>query len=223
MAVSGVAGYVLLIGLTLAIPSISQVLSAKDASGNPIPAAIAVMQLSLGAKAGNAMAALTSMAMWFCGLSSITSVSRTLYSLARDHGTPCSEWVRKVDPKHGTPGPAIWVSTIIALLAMAWTGAIPVVTSFSTVAYYVAYLIPIVLAVRRDDWRKEAVWNLGRYSKFVHWVAIGYTVVVCFVLVMPPNELAGRTLLALLCFLAVLYRVEARKKYKGPEWIGHHS
>lgn len=223
VAVSGVAGYILLIALTLAIPSISAVLSAKDAAGNPVPAAIAVLQLSLGAKAGNALAALASMAMWFCGLSSITSASRTLYALARDHGTPASNWLRSVNPTHGTPGPAIWVTCLVALGAMAWTGAIPVVTSFSTVALYVAYLIPVALATRRDGWRKDAVWNLGRYSRYVHWISIGYTVVVCFVLVMPPNELAGRTLVALLCFLGVLYRVEARKKYKGPEWIGQHS
>jgi amino acid transporter len=218
VAVSGVIGYLLLIGLTLAIPSISAVLGAKDASGNPIPAAIAVLQTSLGAKAGNALAALASMAMWFCGLSAITSGSRTLYALARDNGTPLSAWLRSVSPVHQTPVPAIWVTSAAALAAMAWSGAIPVVTSLSTVALYVAYLIPIALGFRDRTWHLAAVWHLGRYSRFVHGVAIGYTVLVCIVLVMPPNQLAGQTLIALLCLLAVLYRVEARKKYSGPTW-----
>jgi len=218
VAVSGVVGYLLLIALTLAIPNIAAVLGAKDANGNSVPAAIAVLQSSLGAKAGNALAALASMAMWFCGLSAITSASRTLYALARDNGTPLSATFRSVSAKHQTPVASIWAVSIAALAAMAWSGAIPVVTSLSTVALYVAYVIPIMLGFRDRQWHNAAVWNLGRYSPFVHALAIGYTVLVCIVLVMPPNQLAGQTLAGLLCFLGVLYRVEARKKYKGPDW-----
>jgi len=220
VAVSGVAGYLLLIALTLAIPDIASVLGAKDAGGNPVPTAIAILQAALGSKAGGALAALASMAMWFCGLSTITSASRTLFALARDHGTPVPEWLRTVHPRHGTPGPSIWVITCAALAAMAWSGAIPVVTSLSTVSLYVAYLIPIVLSLRREGWREQALWRLGRYGRWVNFIAIGYTVLVCIVLVMPPNQLAGQTFLAVLFLLAVVYRVEARKKYSGPEWAG---
>lgn len=63
MAVAGVSGYALILALTLGIRSIPEVLSAKDAGGNAIPAAIAILQTSLGAKLGNTMAALVSMAM----------------------------------------------------------------------------------------------------------------------------------------------------------------
>lgn len=224
--VSGVAGYVLLIGLTLAIPDIKQILTAKDASGAPVPAVIALMQTGLGAKAGNAMAALASMAMWFCGLASVTSASRTLYSLARDRGTPFSSFLRRVNATHGTPGAAIWVTVFAAMAAMAWSGAIPVVTSISTVALYAAYLIPIVLALkarRSRQWQREAVWTLGKWGTAVNVAAISYTVVICIVLVMPPNELAGTTMVALLCFLGVLYRAETRRKFTGPEWVKQKS
>src|SRR5438270_5084902 len=97
VAVSGVAGYALLIALTLAIRSIPGVLSAKDASGNAVPAAIAILQQALGAKFGNAMAALASMAMWFCGLACVTSASRGVFALARDNGTPFSAFFRRVN------------------------------------------------------------------------------------------------------------------------------
>ena len=49
-------------------------------------------------------------------------------------------------------------------------------------------------------------------------VATVYTAFICVVLVMPPNQLAGATFAGLLVILVVLYAVEARKKYKGPEW-----
>ncbi|MGH9674824.1 MAG: amino acid permease, partial [Bryobacteraceae bacterium] len=144
VAVAGVVGYVLLLAMTLAVRSIPEAIGARDAAGNPVPAAIAVLQGAIGPRFGNGMAALASMAMWFCGLSCIASASRAVYSLARDHGTPWSPLLRRVNARHGTPGPAIWLVVILSLAAMLWTGAIPVVTSLSTVALYVAYIVPVI-------------------------------------------------------------------------------
>ena len=224
VVISGVVGYLLLIPLTLAVPDIGKVLNAKDAGGNAISPVIAILQSGLGAKAGNAASALASMAMWFCGLSVVTSASRTLYSLARDRGTPFSGWMSRVSAKHGTPGPAIWTTMIAALLAMAWSGAIPVVTSLSTVALYVAYVAPVMLGLRArlkgHPWPKEAVWTLGRQGVWINGVSIVFTVGICIVLVMPPNELAGKTFGGLTAILVLVYVLEARRKYKGPAWIG---
>ena len=225
VAVSGVAGYFLLLALTLAIRSIPAVLAAKDAQGNQIPAVIAILQQGLGAKAGNAMAALASMAMWFCGLACITSASRALYSLARDHGTPFAEQVRRVNPRHGTPGPAIWLIVAASMAAMLWTKAVPVVTSLSTVTLYLAYTIPTALAYRArlhgSDWPSQAVWSLGRFGAPLNVVAILFAAFICVVLIMPPNELAGKTLAGLLAALGVLYAAVVRRKFAGPEWTRH--
>jgi amino acid transporter len=222
VAVAGVVGYLLLIALTLAIRSLPEVLSAKDAVDRPIPAAIAIMQSALGARFGNAMSAMASMAMWFCGLSCITSASRALFSLARDHGTPAAGWLRRVNTTHGTPGPAIWTIVFASLAAMLWTGAVPIVTSLSTVALYVAYVIPVALGLiarfTRPEWTHEAVWSLGRWGTVINIVAVVYTAFICVVLMMPPNELAAKTFGGLIVILVLLYAVEARKKYKGPEW-----
>jgi amino acid transporter len=222
VAVSGVVGYLLLISLTLAIRTIPGALGAKDAQGNAIPAVIAILGSALGAKAGNAMAALASMAMWFCGLSCITSASRALYSLARDEGTPASRLLRTVNRAHGTPAAAIWAIVAASVAAMIWTKAVPVVTSLSTVALYLAYVIPVALGLRArysgSDWPKSAVWSLGRFGPVVNVVAIIFAVFICFVLVMPPNQLAGETLGGLLVALSVLYAGVARRRYNGPKW-----
>jgi len=225
VAVSGVAGYLLLIALTLAIRSIPGVLAAKDATGNTIPAVIAILTAALGAKAGNAMAALASMAMWFCGLACITSASRALYSLARDEGTPMSGLMRSVNPKHGTPAPAIWAIVLASVAAMLWTEAIPVVTSLSTVTLYLAYIIPVALGLRArragSEWPHAAVWSLGRFGPAVNAIAIAFAVFISFVLVMPPNQLAGETLAGLLIGLGLLYVTIVRSRYKGPRWSHH--
>jgi amino acid transporter len=225
VGVSGVAGYFLLLALTLAIRNIHGVLTAADAQGNQIPAVIAILAQALGAKAGNAMAALASMAMWFCGLACITSASRALYSLARDHGTPFSEQMRWVSPRHGTPAPAIWLIVAGSMAAMLWTKAVPVVTSLSTVALYLAYTIPVALAWRARHagslWPGQAVWTLGRFGGPLNVVALLFAAFICVVLVMPPNELAGKTLAGLLLGLGALYAGVVRRRFKGPEWSRH--
>jgi amino acid transporter len=222
IAVSGVVGYALLLALTLAIHSVSQVLSAKDAQGNPIPTAIAILDFALGAKFGNAMAALASMAMWFCGLSCVASASRALYSLARDRGVPWSRFLERVNPKRGTPGPAIWAIVVASIAAMAWSGAVPIVTSLSTVALYLAYTIPVALGLRArlrgSDWPAMAEWRLGRYAVAVNSIAVVYTAFISVVLIMPPNQLAGKTLAAVVLGLAFVYLVKVRRTFRGPAW-----
>ena len=222
VAVSGVVGYALLIALTLAIQSIPAVLTAKDASGNSIPAAIAILEFALGARFGNAIAALASMAMWFCGLACVASASRAVYSLARDGGVPLSAFFSRVNPRHGTPGPAIWAIVLASIAVMLWTAAVPVVTSLSTVALYLAYIIPVALGWRARrhavSWTALAVWNLGRWGPAVNVLAIGYTALICIVLVMPPNQLAGKTLAGVMAALAIVYWAAVRRTFHGPLW-----
>jgi amino acid transporter len=223
VGVSGVVGYILLIAITLAIRAVPEVLAAHDGEGNAIPAAIAILETGLGYRFGNALAAIASMAMWFCGLSCVTSASRAIYSLARDHGTPFAAILQRVSAKHGTPVAAIWATVIASLAAMAWTGAVPIVTSLSTVALYLAYIIPVALGLRSrmrgSDWPTLAKWTLGRWGAALNSIALVYTVFICFVLMMPPNELAAKTLAGVLAALTLIYVFEVRRKYVLPAWV----
>jgi amino acid transporter len=222
VAVSGVVGYGLLLALTLAIHSVPAVLAAKDSQGNPVPAAIAILDTALGAKIGNSLAALASMAMWFCGLSCVTSASRAVYALSRDGGVPWSGFFSRISKRHGTPGPAIWAVVGASLVAMAWSGAVPVVTSLSTVALYWAYIIPVILGWRArsrpNPWTQAAQWNVGHWGRPLNLVAIIYSILICFVLMMPPNELAGKTLAGVVGVLLLAYWFTVRRSFQGPEW-----
>ena len=164
------------------------------------------------------MSLLAAMAMWFCGLSTVTSSSRNIYAFERDEGMPLSWLWRKVDTKHLTPAPAIWLVVSVALLIAVYGGAYSVVTSMSTVGLYVAYIIPVFLgwrARKANVWTQRGPWHLGPYSNVVNFAAVVWTVFICVILVMPPNQLAGKTMLGVVVLLAVWYWAFERYRFRG--------
>ena len=105
---------------------------------------------------------------------------------------------------------------------MAWSGAVPVVTSLSTAALYLAYIVPVILGFlarkRAPSWTADAVWNLGSWGRWINIVAIVYAVIISIMLMMPPNQLAGKTLAGVVAVLVLLYWGGVRRHFKGPEW-----
>ena len=217
VVISALVGYLLLGALTLSIKNLPAVLGATDAAGNKVPAVIAILEQALGHSAGAAVSALAVMAMWFCGLATVTSNSRTVYAFARDGGLPYSPLWKSVSAKHRTPAAAIWLSVIAALAVALYSGAYSVVTSISTIGLYVSYILPVYLGVRArraGRWQQRGPWNLGRYSGLVNLAALAWTVFICAMLVMPPNQLAGRTMLGLTASLAIWYLAGERRRFQ---------
>lgn len=210
VAVAGLFGYALLLMLTLAIQQVP--------TGTAQPMAIAIFAGALGERAGILMSAGVALAMWFCGLSTMVSASRTVYSFARDGGMPGASWFRRVDA-NGVPRAAVGAMAGCSIGLMAWGEAVPVVTSLSTVALYWAYVIPVWLGWRkREQWIGAAEWTLGRFGSVVNLLAIGYTVAICGILIMPPNALAGKTLGGVVVALALIWWGGVRRKFVGPAW-----
>jgi amino acid transporter len=220
VVVSGFFGYLLILSLTFAIPSIARVLNAKDGAGNPLPAVLAIVTAGLGRRAGNAIMLLAVAAMWFCGMAAVTSVSRVIYALARDKGLPFAPFWCKTNPRHKTPVAAIWFSVIVAFLALAYSASYSVVTSLSVVACYLAYNIPVYLGWRRKgEWiGRRGPWNLGRYSNWINLFALVWTVFICTIMIMPPNQLAGISLAVVLVLLYALHRFTGPHEIRKPAW-----
>jgi amino acid transporter len=220
VVVSGFFGYLLVLSLAWAIPSISSVLNAKDAAGNQLPAVLAIVTTSLGQRAGNAVMLLAVAAMWFCGLATVTSVSRVIYALARDRGLPLAQFWCQTNPRHKTPAGAIWFSVAVAFLCLVYNASYSVVTSLSVVACYLAYNIPVYLGWRRkQEWLdKRGPWHLGQQSNLINVLALVWTVFICLVMVMPPNTLAGISLAVALVVLYALHRFTGPHEIRKPAW-----
>ncbi|QRN93628.1 amino acid permease [Archangium violaceum] len=213
VAVSAVVGYALLVGVTLAIGD----LPAAAAAPNPF---LHVLRESLGPALGGALVWIAIGAMWFCGLSSVTSNSRMLFAFARDGGLPGSTHLASVSPRFRSPHVAIWVSVAAAFVVAIWSGAYAAMVALSTLALYASYALPVWVGLRarkNGTWSHQGPWDLGRYSTLVNVVALGWCAVVMVLFVLPPNELAGYTFAGALALLTVYWVAFQRHTFVGPK------
>jgi amino acid transporter len=217
VGVSAAAGFVLVAALTLAVRDPSAVAGAPDA-------ALAVLRGALGQKAGGAAMALVALAMWFAGLSSITSASRMLYAFARDGGLPGAAWLRRVNARTGTPVIATAVAggaslALVALTAPLSSAVFLAVAALATIALYASYAVPIALgavARARGRWVKRGAWDFGRAGVPIAWAAVVWAAGVGFICTL-ANPLAMEIFAALIVVLAVLWATAVRARFVGPK------
>jgi amino acid transporter len=213
VAVSGLVGFFMLVAVTLAIGD----LPAAARAPNPF---IYVLQSALGTRLGNALLWIVMGAMWFCGLSSITSNSRMLFAFARDGGLPGSRFVARVSTRYRSPHVAVWVSTAAAFAVALWSQAYAVMVALSTTALYASYALPIYLSVRRRRSGQPPLrgpWHLGRFSRIVNLVALAWIALITVLFVLPPNQLAGYTFAGSLLALLIYWRRYMRTRFRGPQ------
>jgi amino acid transporter len=205
-------GWALLLAVTLSIGD----LRAAAAAPNPF---IHVLTTALGGRLGSALVWLVLGAMWFCGLSSITSNSRMLFAFARDGGLPFSHLVARVSPRYLTPHWAVWISAGAAFAVALWSEAYAAMTAFCTVALYASYGLPIAVGLwarASGSWQRRGPWDLGRYSLLVNVISLTWIAGITVLIVLPPNEIAGKMFLGCLALLGVYWFAFMRERFKGP-------
>ena len=205
VAVSAIVGYAMLMVLTWCIPNGDIAATAAD----PYPV-LYIIAGNLGAFLTNLIAVIIGGAMWLCGLASVTSMGRMWYAFARDDGMPGARTLKRVSA-NGTPVHAIVVTSILSVLVCVYAAAFFVVTSISTIALYLAYVIPIFLNFRNRIPRELTPWSLGRFGPAINFVAIVWCAFIAVVFMLPPNELVLWTMLAFGLALALYWQVWKRR------------
>lgn len=217
VVVSAVAGYLLLVSITLAIRDLPAIASDKHA-------ALVVMKSALGDGFGRGAMGLALAAMWFCGLSSVTSASRTLYAFSRDRGLPFAETLSRVNEKTRTPIPAILVLTIGPFLLVLGTAPFSdslfdAMAKMATMGLYVSYGIPIALgalARHRGRWKTRGPFHLRGLGVPIAWAAVTWCAFVLVVCGLPPNQLPAKMLCGAVLALGAIYFFFVRKHFEGP-------
>lgn len=223
VGVSAIAGYVMLMILTWCIPFGDVPATAND----PYPVLYIVFR-NLTPLLANTIAVVIGVAMWLCGVSSVTSMGRMWYAFARDDGMPGSRWLKRVSGRHRVPATAIVVTSALSVIVCLYAAAWFVVTSISTICLYLAYGIPVLLNLRnRFRGTGEhmtpalAAWSLSRWSSLINTVAVIWIAIITIVFMLPPNELVLWTMLAVALALTAVWALSANRNFRGPANVAH--
>ncbi|MFT9451203.1 amino acid permease [Liquorilactobacillus ghanensis] len=227
VAISGIFGYLLLVLVTISIKDPTAVANA----GNN--AFIVAIRQAVGSRFSNFILWLVTVAMWFCGCSSITSSSRMVYAFSRDGGLPFSHFLKRVSPKFHTPAVAIWLVAIIAFLSGISDGVYAVIGTMSVIGLYGSYIIPIFLKLKakvHGVWtsKNDGPWNLGKWSNLVSFIACLWVVILIIIMILSPTDVqltshllihyaTGKIMLGAIILLTIYFNLYAKHAFKGPK------
>lgn len=217
VAVSAVVGYIVLMAFTFSITDIGATIA------DPYPVLFIAFQ-NLSIFLASVVGLIVFGGMWLCGLSSITSMSRMFFAFARDDGMPFSAAFREIDPKLRTPVKSIVITSVLAVVVCMYSAAYYVVMSLSTISLYIAYNTPVFLNLRNKLTKKgefttptNAPWTLRGWGPLVNLIAVVYTIIVCILFVLPPNELVLWSMVSFGLILLVYWFGYAKSHFTGPK------
>lgn len=215
---SGLFGYILVVAILLAMPSMDE--GAKQG--------FSVFAYVLGAShMPDILKQLIGVGIvlsnFLCALAGMTSLSRMMYAFARDGGIPgASRFLRKISPKYRTPGPAIWFGAVLCII-LGWacganSQAYIILASGCAVFLYVSYIIPIGAGIFAEGktWTKKGPFNLGVWSKPVAFLAVIGGAVLAFVGFQEPYQLVGEFLAGAIVVLVVVWFAFEKRRFAGP-------
>jgi amino acid transporter len=225
VAVSFVVGYIMLLVFTLHIPEGSDGIAATIANSPPVQ--YIVYENFDDEIFAHLISIIIAGAMWLCGLSSITSMSRMWFAFARDGGMPGYTLIRQIHPTLRTPVWSIVITCILAVLLTVYSAVYIVIVAISTTALYLAYGLPIYLNLR-NKLRKQgefttpetAPWSLGRWGTWLNAISLGWIIFITILFSIPPNELAGWSIIILVVFMFLYWQLDAKHRYTGPILAG---
>lgn len=231
IGISIIVGWGYILGITFAVTDIPHLLNPDNDSGGYAIAEI--FYQAFKSRYGNGVGGIiclgiVAVAIFFCGMSSITSNSRMAYAFSRDGAMPLSSFWHKVN-KQEVPVNAVWLSAFMAFcMALTSLGSIvafEAMVSIATIGLYIAYAMPIFFRVTLA--RKSfnpGPYNLGRFGVLVGWIAVLWVVTISVLFSLPvaypiTTETLNYTPVAVggLLILTVLsWILSARYWFKGP-------
>jgi amino acid transporter len=242
--VSWIAGFVLLIGVSIAIPKFGHGLVANIA-GTPYNSYSSfaggvpwgnVFVYACGKVLGEILVLVVIGAQFFCGIASITANSRMIYAFSRDGAVPFSNYWHHVSKRSRVPVHSAWFGAVgafilvtPALLPGATGGtAYAAVTSIAVIGLYVAYLIPVFLRRINGSAFTPGPWKLGKWGPVFGWIAIVWVVIICILFMLPAYSPINAddfnytpfAVVAVIGFAGIWYAVSAHNWFKGPKVQG---
>jgi amino acid transporter len=229
IVISAIAGLVLLVGLTVAIPDVDPTTKASGLATVGtlgIGAVPYILSTRLGSDAAFVIFGLILVAQFFCGMSSVTANSRMIYAFSRDGAMPGSSIWHRLNRRR-IPGNAVWLAggaAFVLGIPVLWNSVVFLaIVSISVVAIYIAYVLPTFTRLLSPNFT-PGPWNLGRFSKPIGWIAVLWVVFITILFVLPQAtpitrdsfNYAGIVVFGAIFLLTIWWLVSVRKWFKGP-------
>lgn len=186
LSISILLGFLVLVGFTLAIPSLAH------AEQQPAPL-LYIMQAHFPSFLVTGVMSCVFLAIYASALANLTSLTRMVWAMARDFQLPQSHWLGRINAQR-VPANAIWMVTAIAILFTCWAKVETVMTSISAQAGYITYAIVV----------GAATWGHTKRSIGDHPPAVRI-----------PKPLAAAALAWLLLVIAMLSLPQAGTGWMG--------
>ena len=233
-----IAGFILLLGVSYAIPHAFPVTIAGveytgyDSIATDLVPWATIFQFAAGRTVGLLLILIVIVAQFFCGMSSITANSRMIYAFSRDGAMPFSDFWHHVSKRARVPVRSAWFGAVGAfILALPYlynVTAYAAVTSIAVIGLYIAYLTPVFLRRINPTAFVPGPWVLGRFGPLINWIAIIWVIFICILLMLPQYSPVTRlsfnyapiAVLVVIGFALVWWLAAARKWFKGPKIQG---
>jgi amino acid transporter len=233
VVVSVIAGFVLLLAMTFAVPSKTGV------QGHFGDITAYIWSNALSTRWAEALLLIVVCAQFFCLTACLTASSRLLFAFSRDGAVPGHRLWRKVSRRR-VPVPAVFGIAAVSFLILlpTWWNNLAgyyAATSIGATSLYLAYIQPVILRLRQGSSFERGAWSLGRHHRWINPIAIGWVVVISIVFMLPTNpggmpwrtgfdlnlvNYAPVTIGTALLLFGGWYAVSARKWFKGPVSMG---
>jgi amino acid transporter len=181
--VSVIAGFILLVAITFAIPNQTEVQTQFAYITTYI------WQNSMSTHWAEFLLFIVVLAQLFCLTACLTSGSRMLFAFSRDRAVPGHARWRHVS-RHRVP---VWAVVAVGtagflLMIPTWWNNLAgyyVGTSVGTTGLYIAFILPVILRFRAGSSFERGAWSLGNHYKWINPIAILWVVVISIVFMLP--------------------------------------
>jgi len=237
VVVSVIFGWILLLGVTFAIPSNEGALETVNALGLLVPW---IWANSMSQDWAEALLFICVVAQFFCVTASVTSASRMMFAFSRDGAVPGHQLWRRVAknrvPRWSVFG--IWLFAGILMIPAIWNYFVgyAVGTAIAVIGLYIAFIIPVYLRWRKgDSWDEPRAWSLGKHYKWIDPISILWVALITIIFLIPLYKVGlpwedgfdwRFTNYTILWFVGIgivfggWWFVSARKWFKGPVRMG---
>ncbi|KUJ15784.1 amino acid permease 2 [Mollisia scopiformis] len=223
--ISGVVGWLLNVTFGFCAGDVTAILG--SGLGNPVAQ---IFYNANGKKAALAMWFWAILIQFFTGCAAMLADTRMCYAFSRDHALPFSSTLKKMNPRTQTPLHSVWLVTLLCcLLCLIALGSVETINSIFGItapALDCSYMAVVAMKLyygKQLDIRKGP-FTLGKWSRWVNYVALAWVSYVTVVLLFPTSRpviavnmnYAVVVGAAIAVFALVWWYAGARKVYVGP-------